>query len=159
MQMHVRQATPQEYPQLWQLFHDTVHQVNRQDYTSQQLAAWAPDEIDMASWVTRMEGIQPFVVDEDGQILGFSDIQRDGLVDMFFVDHRWQRKGIGSRLFAEIHDRAKQMKLQELHSHVSITARPFFAAHGFDVINPQEVIINGIALKNYLMRKQLMGCL
>ena len=157
--MHVRQALPGEYPRLWQLFHDTVHQVNRQDYTPQQLAAWAPDSVDMVGWVARMERIQPFVVDEDGQVLGFSDIQPDGLIDMFFVDHRWQRKGIGRRLFAEIDDRAQQMKLNKLHSHVSITARSFFAAHGFTVLTHQEVIVSGVVLANYLMKKPLVGCL
>ncbi len=157
MQLDVRQAKPEEFQQLWQLFHETVHLVNRQDYSPLQLAAWAPSEIDMTRWIARMEQTRPFVVVVDEQLTGFSDIQADGLIDMFYVDHRWQRKGIGRKLFAEIHHRATQMKLQKLHSHVSITARPFFAAHGFEVVTPQEVTINGVTLTNFLMRKSLVS--
>jgi len=153
--MEVRPAKPEEYPELWQLFHDTVHQVNRRDYSTRQLAAWAPDEVDLSKWSQRMEAIEPFVVTIDQTIVGFSDVQPDGLVDMFFVHHDWQRRGIGRRLFLEIHRRAETMQLRELHSHVSITARPFFESQGFEVVTPQEVTTNGVVLHNFLMRKTL----
>ena len=157
MRMDVRHSKPDEYPELWQLFHDTVHHVNQRDYSPQQLAAWAPGEVDQSRWALRMESIDPFVVINDDQIVGFSDIQPHGLVDMFYVHHAWQRKGVGSRLFAEIHRKAEQMKLHELHSHVSITARPFFEAHGFQVVTSQLVTINGVKLNNYDTKRKLAG--
>lgn len=155
MRLEVRQAKRDEFPVLWRLFHDTVHHVNRQDYTPEQLAAWAPDEVDLSRWALRMEGIDPLVVTAEAQIVGFSDLQSDGLVDMFYVHHLWQRKGVGSTLFTEIHRKAEQINLRELHSHVSITARPFFEVHGFEVVTSQVVTINGITLQNYLMQKTL----
>lgn len=155
MQFDVRQAYPEEYPALWRLFHDTVHHVNRRDYTPIQLTVWAPEKIDLSRWAIRMEGIDPIVVTADQQIVGFSDIQPDGLIDMFFVHHAWQRKGIGRRLFAEVNRKAEQMGLNALHSHVSVTARPFFESHGFEVVAPQEVAIDGVMLKNFLMNKKL----
>ncbi|MEW4562890.1 GNAT family N-acetyltransferase [Bremerella sp. JC770] len=153
--MDVRPAGSQEYAALWQLFHDTVHHVNRSDYSPRQLAAWAPDEVDLSKWSQRMEAIQPFVVTIDETIVGFADVQPDGLIDMFFVHHAWQRRGIGSWLFREIHHRAESIQLHELHSHVSITACPFFQSQGFEIVTPQEVTINGVVLNNFLMRKML----
>lgn len=155
MPFEVRPAKPEEYRALWRLFYDTVHHVNRQDYTPPQLAAWAPSQVDLSQWASRMERIDPFAVYIEDQVVGFSDVQPNGLVDMFYVHHAWQRKGIGRRLFTEIYERAEHMKLKELHSHVSITARPFFASQGFQVATPQEVIINGMTLRNFLMRKPL----
>jgi len=102
-----------------------------------------------------MEDIQPFVAVIDEQIVGFADLQSDGLIDMFFVHHAWQRKGVGKVLLAEIHRRAEQMRLTELSSHVSITARPFFEAFGFQVVTPQLVSINRVALSNFFMNKRL----
>lgn len=155
MLMDVRNAIPEEYPVLWQLFYDTVHQVNQRDYSPQQLAAWAPSEVDLSRWASRMEGIDPFVATVEDQIVGFSDVQSTGLVDMFYVHYTWQRKGVGSRLFAEIHSKAEKMNLRELHSHVSITACPFFKAHGFHVVTPQQVTINGVTLTNFAMKKTI----
>ncbi|PQO27935.1 GNAT family N-acetyltransferase [Blastopirellula marina] len=155
MHFDVRPAKPEEYPVLWRLFHDTVHRVNRRDYTTPQLTAWAPEEVDLSRWGVRMQGIDPFVAIAEEQIVGFSDVQPNGLIDMFYVHHAWQRKGIGSRLFAEIDERARQMKLDKLHSHVSITARPFFETQGFQVVVPQEVIVNGVMIGNFVMSKSL----
>ncbi|GAA4420052.1 GNAT family N-acetyltransferase [Bremerella cremea] len=156
--MEVRNALPEEYPQLWQLFYETIHTVNARDYSPQQLDAWAPAEIEMSRWEARMASIHPFVAIEGNEIAGFCDVQPDGLIDMFFVHHQWQRRGVGRMLFAEIERRAAAMKLKSLHSHVSLTARPFFEAHGFSVEEPQQVTINGQTLSNFLMRRSLNSC-
>lgn len=153
--INVRKALPEDYPALWKLFFDTIHNVNRQDYTPEQIAAWAPVEIELPRWIQRMEQIDPWVAVGAGQLVGFADLQRDGLVDMFFVHHQWQRQGIGKRLFEEIDLKASQLGLTELYSHVSITARPFFESCGFHVEVPQEVTIAGVVLQNFLMRKPL----
>ena len=33
-----------------QLFHDTVREVSRRDYSKQQLQAWAPDNLNFRNW-------------------------------------------------------------------------------------------------------------
>lgn len=153
--IEIRRALPDEYPSLWRLFHQTIHQVNCRDYSPEQLAVWAPDEIEMPRWIARMEGIDPLVAVCENQIVGFTDLQPDGLIDMFFVDHQRQGEGIGKRLFQAIETEADRLGLAELHSHVSITARPFFASRGFVVETEQEVNLQGVILRNFLMRKLL----
>ncbi|PQO44439.1 GNAT family N-acetyltransferase [Blastopirellula marina] len=153
--IEVRRAKPEEYLSLWSLFHDTIHQVNALDYSLEQIAVWAPDEIEMLHWIARMEGINPLVAVAGRQVVGFTDLQSDGLVDMFFVHHQWQGQGIGKRLFAAIEEEADRLGLSELHSHVSITARPFFESRGFVVVKQQEVEIRGVSLTNFVMRKSL----
>ena len=142
---------------LWHLFHDTVHTVNGRDYAPDQLAAWAPDVPDMFRWTQRIQAIRPFVVEDDGSIIGYSDVQDDGLVDHFYVAAHRQGQGIGRRLMVEIHRRAKQQGVSRLYSHVSMTARPFFEKMGFRVQKAQDVILKGIVLRNYLMTKTLVG--
>ncbi len=153
--INVRKAKRGEYPALWRLFYDTIHQVNCHDYRPEQIAAWAPDEIEMSRWIERMEKIDPWVAIIAGQFVGFADLQADGLVDMFFVHYQWQGQGVGKKLFAAINSEATRLGLVELHSHVSITARPFFEARGFHVEMPQEVTIAGVVLQNFVMRKTL----
>lgn len=151
--IEVRRATPKEYPALWSLFHDTIHHVNCRDYALEQIAVWAPDEIEMPRWIARMEGIDPLVAVIEGQIVGFTDLQADGLIDMFYVHHQWQGQGIGKSLFAAVEAEAERLKLTELYSHVSVTARPFFESRGFAAEKQQEVSIRGVRLTNFLMRQ------
>jgi putative acetyltransferase len=43
--MQVRKFKSGEELELWQLFHDTIHQVNKADYTTEQIMAWPPDSL------------------------------------------------------------------------------------------------------------------
>ena len=50
---------------------------------------------------------------------------------------------------------ARRAQLTELTSDVSITARPFFERHGFNVKAKQHPVMGGVLLTNYKMRKKL----
>ena len=139
---------------LLHLFTATIHQVNRRDYTPEQLVAWAPLKRDLSSWIERMQAVKPFVVENEvGEIVGFADLQSDGLVDFMFVAHDWQGHGIARLLMTEIEKRADKAQLPMLYAHVSKTARPFFERNGFVVEQEQSAATRGVELTNYLMRR------
>lgn len=48
--MKLREYREEDCRELARLFYDTVHTVNGADYTGKQLDAWAPEDIDLASW-------------------------------------------------------------------------------------------------------------
>ena len=52
-----------------------------------------------------------------------------------------------------IHEEAKLLGLTELTSDVSKTTEPFFAIHGFHVVERRYPIRRGVTLQNALMRK------
>ena len=153
--MQVRRYEIGEEHELWLLFHNTIRNVNTRDYTEEQVRVWAPNTVDPEKWRRRMEGINPFVCVEGGVIVGYSDVQESGLIDHFFVHHEHQRRGVGSLLMRAIHEEAERLELDQMHSHVSLTARPFYEAHGFHVEKEQEVEDGGLTFRNFLMRKRL----
>ena len=55
MSFDVRRYMPGDLSGLIALFRDTVRKINRQDYSDQQVLAWAPDEIDALQWTRRFE--------------------------------------------------------------------------------------------------------
>ncbi len=48
--MVIRAYQPFDAVPLAALFYQTVHTVNRRDYTEKQLDAWAPKDIDLGAW-------------------------------------------------------------------------------------------------------------
>ena len=48
--MQLRKYQPSDCAQMAELFHQTVHSVNAQDYTREQLDAWATGEVDFQAW-------------------------------------------------------------------------------------------------------------
>lgn len=70
---------------IWQLKFNTIRHINLRDYTAAQVAAWAPDSLDMAAWQQHLDVMNPFIAELDGHIVGFADLQDDGYIDHFFV--------------------------------------------------------------------------
>ncbi len=139
---------------LRKLFFETIRYVNRRDYSDEQVRAWASDDYEAEHWSSRIRNLNPFVCEIDGEIAGYADLQPSGLIDHFFVSRHYQRQGVGSALFQQIEEEAKLLEVEELHSNVSITARPFFEKFGFDVVAQQEIEINGVALDNFRMVRE-----
>ncbi len=153
--MKVRKYNVGEEMILWNIFYNTIHNVNSKDYDTNQISAWAPSNLDSDIWINKIRSINPFVVEHENMILGYADLQESGLIDHFFCHHEWQRKGVGSMLMNAIIDNAKLRDINTLFSEVSITAKPFYLSYGFTVVEEQLLSVNGQYLTNYKMQKKV----
>ena len=142
-------------PQLLQLFKQTVREVNVAHYTTEQIAAWASDEIDEAAWAARFSGRFAIVAEAEDEIAGFAEMEANGQIDRFYVSTRHQGQGVGHALLTALVDHAQQCNITRLSADVSITARPFFERQGFVVIEPQTVTLRGVEFLNYRMTRSL----
>lgn len=150
----LRPFRPADVPGLFALFRDTVQRVNGRDYSPPQVAAWAPAEPDPARWATLAERFA-VVAEIGGQAVGFADLEPDGHVDRLFVHADRQGRGVGTALMRSVVAEGGRLRLPRLFAEVSVTARPFFARHGFVVLAEQQVVVRGVALTNYRMEQRL----
>ncbi|MGB3288862.1 MAG: GNAT family N-acetyltransferase [Burkholderiaceae bacterium] len=153
--MEIRQFRPGDEAALFRVFYTAIHETAARDYTQEQIDAWAPAGFDMDLWGNRMRQIRPFVAELDHEIVGYADVQPNGYIDHFFVAGAYPRQGIGRQLMRRIHEQAQSSGLTQLHSNVSKTAEPFFALHGFHVVERNSPVRRGVVLQNALMRKDL----
>lgn len=139
--------------ELREVFYTSIRMSCVKDYNNKQLEAWAPEVYDKIKWAARMKSIHPFIARLDGKIVGYTDLQKSGYIDHFFVHGAYQGRGIGAALMSKIFSQSAELKT--LHSQVSITAKPFFIGHGFEVIKAQEVRVKNVQLTNYAMQYRL----
>ena len=137
------------------LFFETVHSVNLHDYSEQQVRAWAPAIPDPNIWHQRMSGRYTLVAEENGQIAGFVELERDGHLDMLYCQKDAVRRGIGRALYWAVELKAAGLGLERIFTEASITARPFFEHCGFALVCRQTVVRGGIELANFKMEKWL----
>lgn len=128
---------------LWAIFYHTIRNVNIRDYSQAQVKAWAPDNLDPKVWQRKMDSITPFIAEINGDIVGYTDLQENGLIDHFFCHHEHQGKGIGRSLMEHVLNVGNQQGIDKYYSEVSITARPFYERFGFKVIQEQTVEVRG----------------
>lgn len=148
--MEIREYRPEDCAELTRLFYDTVHTVNRKDYTPAQLDVWADGTPDLERWNRSLQEHFSLVALEGKQIIGFGDMDSTGYLDRLYVHKDYQGKGVATALC----DRLEQAVDGTIVTHASITARPFFEGRGYVVVKAQQVERKGILLRNFVMEKR-----
>jgi putative acetyltransferase len=151
--MRLRAYQPEDLDAVMRLFRDTVHAVNRRDYTPEQLEAWAPEQMDRDRWRERLAGQQVCVAELAGEMVGFCAWTHAGYLDLLFVHGAHQRQGIAGKLCDHAIRELSANRVTQVVTHASITAQPFFARHGFEIVRHQVVTIRGVALSNVVMEQ------
>ncbi len=98
----IREYEEVDAPTIARLFYETVRSVNRADYSEEQVEAWAPAIPEAGKWHARMAGRKTLVAEEGGEVVGFSELKKDGHLDMFYL----RSHGPGHRPVALRGDRA-----------------------------------------------------
>jgi len=109
------------------VFQRAVHCTASADCTPEQLRAWASTVLDAAGvidWVPARAAAHTIVAGENDQLVGFSNLVDEAVLDMLYVDPRLGRRGIGSALIAKIACLARSAGATEIATHPSVTARP-----------------------------------
>ncbi|MDZ8107442.1 MAG: GNAT family N-acetyltransferase [Nostoc sp. DedQUE12a] len=153
--MKIREYRLSDTQAIAKLFYDTIHEINIADYTQEQVDAWAPKNMDYEVWHKRLQVKLPYIAEDNGEIVGFGELEADGHIDCFYCHSKYQRKGIGSKLLSHLENTAKSQGIKRLYTEASITAKSFFEHKGFIVVREQQVERRGVWFKNYVMEKYL----
>lgn len=143
--------------ELSELFYNTVHTINRKDYTPEQLDAWADGHVDLAAWDASFLAHHTVVAEEDGRLVGFGDMDQNGYLDRLYVHKDYQGRGIAKALCDCLENRGREVQKAGgcFTTLASITARPFFERRGYQTVKEQQVERRGQKLTNYVMEKLL----
>lgn len=81
-----------------ELYYQTVHSVNANDYTEEQLNVWATGKVDWQEWDKSFREHKTIVAVEGNEIVGFGDMDNTGYLDTLFVHKDHQREEIASAI-------------------------------------------------------------
>ncbi|AKM47859.1 GNAT family N-acetyltransferase [Edwardsiella anguillarum] len=153
--MKIRRFRHGDEMTLFRVFLSSVHTIASRYYTREQITAWAPADIDPEQWASHMRELRPFIVEINGEIAGYADIQPNGYIDHFFVSGTCSGQGVGTLLMNRLHEEAIRLGVSALTSNVSQAAERFFMRHGFHVVKRGFPVCRGVRLQQATMRKNI----
>src|ERR1051325_3033547 len=119
--MKIRDYLTDDTQQIMDLFYETVHEINIQDYSQEQVDAWAPKVMNYEKWKERLSSRITLVAEVEGMIIGFAELEPNGHIDCFYCDKGFIGHGIGALLFKAVEARARKLGVIKLFAEVSIT--------------------------------------
>lgn len=154
--IRVRDYTEADAAATLKVFRDAVRVTGSLRYTTEQIAAWSgPPEDDLPGWHAARAVTATIVAMVDHQVVGFSDVDAKGYIDMLFVSPEFGRRGVASRLVDEVEERARAAGLGALTVSASLLLRPLLERRGFVVEAQLAPEINSVTLVSFAMRKAL----
>lgn len=148
--VEIRKYQSLDCEELAELFYNTVHTVNVKDYTKEQLDVWATGQVDLEKWNQSFQEHYSVVAVDDNIIVGFGDIDKESYLDRLYVHANYQGKGIATAICGQLEQAARG----DIHTHASITAKPFFEKRGYKVVKEQKIERQGVFLTNFIMVKE-----
>lgn len=140
-----------------QVMFRSVRQGATSDYSEEQVRAWMPEPPPrerVLQWAGSGRTLLVAVRD-DGELVGWGDVEPGGHVDHLFCAPEVIGQGVGSVLLAGLEESAAAAGVERMTVHASELARRLFAARGYAVDVHQQVERGGVVLHNYAMHKDL----
>ena len=95
--------SPDDIEATFGVFQAAIRQTAAAVYGPDQVEAWAgPASPDLSSWDARRRRASTLVAVVDDQVVGFTDLLPDGLVDMLFVHPRAGGRGVARALLTAV---------------------------------------------------------
>ena len=153
--MTTRRATHADLAAITILFRQSVLKVTTHEYDYKQRQAWAARGTDALRWKSRIDNLYFLVAEQQEQLVGFAAIDDKGHLDLLYVHHDQQKKGIATNLLHASEAWARRQGITKTTTDASATARPFFECKGYYTTREQQNALEDQLLINYRMEKTL----
>ena len=150
--MELRAYTGADAEATLAVFFRAIRETASADYSPEQIDAWAAEARDLGAWAESRAVAHTQLAVIDSRVIGFTDLDDNGYIDMMFVDPDFGRQGVATTLLAATKTLARQRGLVALTTYASLTAKPFFKQHGSLVTEERHLTHGGVGMVNFAMR-------
>jgi putative acetyltransferase len=155
--MRIRAYAERDAAGVCSVYRRSVEALGLRDYSPEQVAVWASRTPDAAAMHARLsDGRDVIVAANDADaVVGFSDLEADGHIDLLYCSPETAGSGIALLLFATAEAIARQRGLERLYSEASEAALRFFLRRGFVLLHRRDLMIGDVAIHNFAVEKVL----
>lgn len=133
-QIAIRRATMDDSPAVHEVVLRALRETNARDYPASvidRLVLTLPEKV-----ASNLDTWHAFVAIVDGRLVGTASLSGD-TVKSVFVHPDYQRGGVATKLMSAVENAALAQSVRALNVQSSITAQPFYAMRGFNIVREE----------------------
>jgi putative acetyltransferase len=150
--MRIEQFEPKHAAAVARVHRKSIRQIASDDYSQEEIATWSSQ---VSKDLEIPEDKHRFVALQGEAVVGFAEYRENNEITAVYVHPRFTRQGIGSQLLSKTEDDAQRRGLTYLKATITVTAKPFYEEHGYDVLHETTYQIEDQDLKVYKVLKEL----
>lgn len=156
MELSFRKPLAKDGPGIVALCVDSILHAAKPHYTPQQVQAWAETMRDLEGWRKRLTEQFVLLAFVNNKLAGIISLrEKDGYLDLLYVDKSYQGMGIAKRLYEKILIHAQEQKIAKLTVHASLMAKPFFSKMGWKEEGQDTKAMGGVQFTRTVLAHKL----
>jgi len=155
LKITLRPYLPDDARALADIFRAAVEVLAEEDYSDAQREAWSSLADDDARFAAKLASGLTLVALADGAPAGFASLKGADTLDMLYVRPECARRGVATMLVDALEKLAAARGAKKLTTDASDTAKPLFAARGYEASARNVVPLGDEWVANTTMVKTL----
>jgi len=137
------------------VYRDAVLAIAPQFYDNRQVKMWASWAANTDELAERLGRGLTLVAIVHKQLVAFGQLEPNDHLAMLYTAGRHGRKGIAAAIHKQLEAHARMQGVSHIDTEASHISRFFFEKNGYDEVEPETVVREGISFDRFKMRKQL----
>jgi putative acetyltransferase len=154
--MHLRAFRNDDLPDVIAVFRDAIYNIASSDYDADQVRVWAKHLEAVEEVSTHLGQGMSVIAEDDLGVVAFGQLHPADHINYIYCRQRGRGKGYAARILNHLEAEAARLGVRVLHTEASLTARRFFAKHGYTMVGDELVVRRGIKLSRFKMQKVLI---
>lgn len=153
--MLIRPYHPLDLAGVATVYRDAVLAIGPKFYDTKQVnmwASWASNTDEMAERLTRGRTLVAIV---HKQLVAFGQLEPNDHLALLYTAGRHARKGVATAIHQQLEAHARSTGAKHIDTEASHISRLFFEKHGYDLLEPETVVRDGVSFDRFKMRKQI----
>lgn len=146
-----RLAVDTDFENLKQIYRLSVQKLAPSLYSHDQVIAWSSFPDNFALFHDFIFQADTYLLENQGQIIGFCGLQCDGRIASFYLHPDFTRQGYGTKLLIYVLEKGIQQGIKRFYTEASFFSQPVFSRHGFEIVEMETVKYGDVSFDRYKM--------
>ena len=153
--MSIRQYQPTDVAAIADVYGDAILKIACDFYSSDQIKIWSSFSKDIDIFRKKIQQGLTLVALEEEQIIAFGQLHPKDRIAFLYTVKKYARQGYASLIYQQLEEAAIAKGVKYLTTEASRVSKFFFLKQGFEIVEPEIVLRQGMEFERFKMQKRI----
>lgn len=153
--MNIRPYKIIEVEAIADVYRNAILEIGCEFYSPEQIKIWSSFPDNLENFSKKLQQGLTLVAIEDEQVIAFGQLHPHNRISLLYTKKQYARKGYASLIYQKLEAAAIAKGVQYLTTEASRISKFFFLKQGFERVEPEIVLRQGMKFERFRMQKKI----